>query len=82
MRTSLARISLTVLVFVTLLAGVSYIALAVGDDPQTLFTADITSTGPDTTVTEMEQHLLNWLNGATTSIDTAIYWLNRARIRW
>ena len=42
MRTPLARISLTVLVFVTLLAGVSCIALAVGGDPQTLFTADIT----------------------------------------
>lgn len=73
MRTSLARISLTVLVFVTLLAGVSCIALAVGGDPETLFTADITSTGPDTTVTEMDQQLLNRLNGATTSIDTAIY---------
>jgi hypothetical protein len=40
-RTSLARISLTVLIFVTLLAGVSYIALAVGGDPQTLFTPSI-----------------------------------------
>lgn len=40
------------------------------------------STGPDTTVTEMGQQLVNRLNGATTSIDATIYSLNRVSIRW
>ena len=59
MRTSPARISLTVLVFVTLLAGLSCVALAAGGDPQTRVTGNIVFTGPGTTVTEMEQRLLH-----------------------
>ncbi len=39
----------------------------------TKVSGSIVSTGPDTTVTEMEQRLLNRLNGATISFDTAIY---------
>jgi phosphatidylserine/phosphatidylglycerophosphate/cardiolipin synthase-like enzyme len=64
-----------------LLMGLSAIVLAVGGDPQTLFTDNITATGTSLAVTGMEQQLLNRLNAASTSIDAAIYSLDRASIR-
>jgi phosphatidylserine/phosphatidylglycerophosphate/cardiolipin synthase-like enzyme len=64
-----------------LLMGLSAGVLAVGGDPQTLFTDNITATGTSLAVTGMEEQLLNRLNGATTSIDAAIYSLDRASIR-
>jgi phosphatidylserine/phosphatidylglycerophosphate/cardiolipin synthase-like enzyme len=46
----------------------------------TLFTDNITATGTTLAVTEMEQEFLDHLNDATTSIDAAIYSLDRASI--
>lgn len=50
-------------------------------DPETRFTNNIaaTSTSPD--ITPMEQRLLDFISGATTSIDLAIYDFNRDSIR-
>ncbi len=70
-----------ILLALALLMGLSTVVLAVGGDPQTLFTDNITATGTSTAITDMEQQLLNRLNGASTSIDAAIYSLDRASIR-
>jgi phosphatidylserine/phosphatidylglycerophosphate/cardiolipin synthase-like enzyme len=70
----------TILLTFALLIGLSAVALALGGDPETLFTDNITATGTTLAVTEMEQELLNRLNNATTSIDAAIYGLDRASI--
>jgi phosphatidylserine/phosphatidylglycerophosphate/cardiolipin synthase-like enzyme len=51
-----------------------------GGDPQTIFTDNITATGTAFAVTEMEQELLDRLDGATASIDAAIYGLDRASV--
>ncbi len=64
-----------------LLMGLSGVVLAVGGDPQTLFTDNITATGTSLAITGMEQQLLNRLNAASTSIDAAIYSLDRVSIR-
>jgi phosphatidylserine/phosphatidylglycerophosphate/cardiolipin synthase-like enzyme len=73
-------VSIILLTF-ALLIGLGAVALALGGDPQTLFTHNITATGPSLAVTEMEQELLNRLNAATTSIDAAIYSFDRVSIR-
>jgi hypothetical protein len=69
-----------ILLTFALLIGLGAVALALGGDPQTLFTDNITATGTTLAVTEMEQELLNRLNDATTSIDAAIYGLDRASV--
>jgi phosphatidylserine/phosphatidylglycerophosphate/cardiolipin synthase-like enzyme len=74
-----SRLLLLVVVSFSLLT-LSTVALALGGDPQTLFTDNITATGTTLAVTEMEQELLDRLNGATTSIDAAIYGLDRASV--
>jgi hypothetical protein len=56
-------------------------AMAGGGDPQLLFTENITAVGTSLAVTTMEQALLVRLDGATTSIDAALYDFNRATIR-
>jgi hypothetical protein len=65
----------TILLTFVLLIGLGAVALALGGDPQTLFTDNITATGTTLAVTEMEQELLDRLNAATTAIDAAIYGL-------
>lgn len=49
--------------------------------PGVYFTNNVKSTAVSTDITEMEQHLLDQINGATTSIDLAIYDFNRASVR-
>jgi hypothetical protein len=49
--------------------------------PTILFTDNILSTGTSQEVTLMEQELLNRINGASVSIDVAIYGFNRASVR-
>jgi hypothetical protein len=71
------RITTLSLIF---LLTLSTVALAMGGDPQTLFTDNITATGTTTAVTDMEQQPLDRLNAATTSIDAAIYGLDRTSI--
>jgi hypothetical protein len=70
-----------ILLTFALLMGLSAVVLAVGGDLQTLFTDNITATGTSLAVTDMEQQLLNRLNAASTSIDAAIYSLERSAIR-
>jgi phosphatidylserine/phosphatidylglycerophosphate/cardiolipin synthase-like enzyme len=70
---------LIVLTF-ALLMMLGSVTLAVGGDPQTLFTDNVMATGTSLAVTEMEQQLLNRLNAATNSIDAAIYGLDRVSI--
>jgi phosphatidylserine/phosphatidylglycerophosphate/cardiolipin synthase-like enzyme len=57
------------------------LAYAAATNPLAYFTDNIASTGPTTTITVMEQALLDRINNASTSIDTAIYDFNRASIR-
>lgn len=64
------------LLIFALLMGLSAVALALGSDPQTLFTDNITP-GTSIAVTEMEQQLLNRLNTVSISIEAAIYGLDR-----
>jgi phosphatidylserine/phosphatidylglycerophosphate/cardiolipin synthase-like enzyme len=75
------RASILILLTFALLMMLGSVALAVGGDPQPLFTDNITATGTSIAVTEMEQQLLNRLNAATNSIDAAIYSLDRVSIR-
>jgi phosphatidylserine/phosphatidylglycerophosphate/cardiolipin synthase-like enzyme len=75
------KVQLLIVLTFALLMGLSAIVLAVGGDPQTLFTDNVTATGTTIAVTEMEQQLLNRLNAATNSIDAAIYSLDRVSIR-
>jgi hypothetical protein len=70
-----------ILLAFALLMGLSAVVLVVGGDPQTLFAGNITATGTSLAATGMEQQSLNRLNAATTSIDAAIYSLDRAAIR-
>jgi phosphatidylserine/phosphatidylglycerophosphate/cardiolipin synthase-like enzyme len=74
------KVLILILLTFALLMMLGSVTLAVGGDPQTLFTDNITATGTSLAVTEMEQQLLNRLNAATTSIDAAIYGLDRASI--
>jgi phosphatidylserine/phosphatidylglycerophosphate/cardiolipin synthase-like enzyme len=74
-----SRLILLVVVCFSLLI-LSTVALALGGDPETLFTDNITATGTTLAVTEMEQELLNRLNNATTSMNAAIYGLDRASV--
>jgi phosphatidylserine/phosphatidylglycerophosphate/cardiolipin synthase-like enzyme len=55
--------------------------VALGGDPQSLFTDNILSSGPATNVTAMEQVLLDNINAATSTIDLAIYYFNRESVR-
>ena len=68
-----------VLVAIVLVAG-TVVLLAAGE-PQVLFTDNLSSTGPTTAVTAMEQALLDRLDGATSSIDVAIYDFSRTSVR-
>lgn len=64
------------------LAGLAIASVvALGNGPATLFTDNIDAGGPSTTVTVMEQALLDRINGATTSIDLAIYDFSRVSVR-
>jgi hypothetical protein len=64
-----------------LLLSLSVYVLAAQGDPATFFTDNIAATEPSLAVTVMEQELLDRLNGATGSIDVAIYSLSRVSIR-
>lgn len=75
------RVSVLFLTLLIAFAFVLAIVTAAAGNPQTLFTDNITSTGPITAVTVMEQELLDRINGATTSIDAAFYDFNRVSIR-
>jgi phosphatidylserine/phosphatidylglycerophosphate/cardiolipin synthase-like enzyme len=74
------KASILILLTFALLMMLGSVVLAVGGDPQTLFTDNITAPGTSLAVTEMEQQLLNRLNAATASIDAAIYGLDRVSI--
>lgn len=52
-----------------------------GGPPLTYFTDNVESTGTTTTITEMEQALLDLINDANVVIDVAIYDFNRESIR-
>jgi hypothetical protein len=69
-----------VLLTIALLIGLSTITRALGGDPETLFTDNITATSTTLAISEMEQELLDRLNYATTSMNAAIYGLDRASI--
>ncbi|MAU01161.1 MAG: hypothetical protein CL608_28795 [Anaerolineaceae bacterium] len=59
----------------------SLVAVATPGDPAPYFTDNLTATSASTTVTNMEQALLDRLSAATTSIDAALYELDRVSIR-
>jgi hypothetical protein len=68
---------------ILLLIAFSLTALVAGSvsGPQLLFTHNTASAGPSTAPTAMEHALLDHLNAATTSIDAAIYELDRTSVR-
>jgi phosphatidylserine/phosphatidylglycerophosphate/cardiolipin synthase-like enzyme len=70
-----------VLLLLPLLLIFSVYVLAAQGDPETLFTDNISATGPTPGVTVMEQELLDHLNAAVSSIDVAIYSLSRVSVR-
>lgn len=72
--------ALALVVILVGLAIVSLTALA-ATNPQILFTDNITAVGTSVAPTAMEQDLLDRLNASTTSIDAAIYELDRQSIR-
>ncbi|MFZ1398988.1 MAG: phospholipase D-like domain-containing protein, partial [Candidatus Promineifilaceae bacterium] len=59
----------------------SLVAVATPGNPALYFTDNLTATSASTTVTNMEQALLDRLSAATTSIDAALYELDRVSIR-
>jgi phosphatidylserine/phosphatidylglycerophosphate/cardiolipin synthase-like enzyme len=71
-----------------ILAGLFVIVLVVGavavlaaGEPLWLFTTNTATTGPSVAVNTMEEALLVRLDGATTSIDAAIYDFDRTSVR-
>ncbi len=64
-----------------LAAALAIPVLAVSGNPQPLFTANLSATGPSPGVTAMEQALLDRLDSAAISVDAAIYDFNRASVR-
>lgn len=70
---------ISLILFLFLLQSLATSALAPG--PDIYFTNNVTSTGTSPNVTSMEQELLDLINGATVSIDLAIYDFNRDSIR-
>ena len=75
------RLTKALLILLTWLVALSVAVLALGHNPPLFFTANTTAPGPSPTQTTMEQALLQRLNNAATSIDAALYSLNRASIR-
>lgn len=78
------RIARLVAIFgALLLLAFTFTVLAAGSGagPQLLFTDNIDAQGTSLASTTMEQALLDRLDGATTSIDAAIYDLDRASVR-
>jgi HKD family nuclease len=76
-----AALAAVVVLALLLVTAVGLTLAHAGTSPAWYFTDNLDSTGPGEEITEMEQALLDRLNGAATSIDAAIYDFNRNRIR-
>jgi phosphatidylserine/phosphatidylglycerophosphate/cardiolipin synthase-like enzyme len=71
----------TLLLALLLVTAVGLTLAHSGGSPAWYFTDNLDATGPGEEITEMEQALLDRLNGAAGSIDAAIYDFNRNSVR-